>query len=844
MKFDMKGTNAVQRERNITNLSKIYHRKLETLLIYINIPKKKKDYICYDDFFNNIKDVCSYINTISTSEEVENSDNILEDKNIKINADKNIFIKNLLIFLNNLISLYLSKSDLIDVCINRRGYNKCGFYACDNIFLNNINKSKYKIDTKNKHIYLREYYDIFCSANCMNYNLYLIKEIINNNKNNKENVNLKKKCQLIHIMLLTFFPFFKLYDINFLFNNIDQVQIVNNKISFINEVTLETLEKTDLSKPDEVNDTKMKNESPKLDVNSKLNGTNEKGETVVKKKTKSVSFSDDIKMFRYFKDDCVNEYSIDKSYIDKSKIKSETSNDVLEKEDTNVCDKAGKEVQEKESAGSGSPKEESDSEKSEKMNDELNQNSTSEERNEKREDFENGEKGENVEGSKKGESINGCLHEDEMNKIYEQVRNSMIFNKKYSFENIWKQTTLDGTKMIGFDYTKEEMINTASQKMNEINLKLNKEKQEKKVILLNSSSKKQTTLTSNNLAKENTDDKKSNVEMLDSNIVQTQSNSEDLLPEKSNINEVSILKKNSVNQDENNIDDEPIAAGSNDELATTDKHDDPSEVSEPSELDEVEMAEIESILMERRQKIKEEYFENFKNPISAYFDDPCAITEEQESESFKENDFESKVDVKNKLSEEIEDAETVESEISDDDTLETDIADDNKNDRDEVVTNKYLHSAKGGNLYENMSLYVVLWDIFTSNISKYTVYFFENSEFIIPKSINDAEKERKNEFINNISKYIPIYVNFLSSIILNVCRTFLFHKPLLPFKKVIYKSIICVIVVAIKKHKEELIPKCEHNNIKLAEDYLIQENKIEGDELNDLSMLFFQNNFY
>ncbi|KEG00505.1 conserved Plasmodium protein, unknown function [Plasmodium vinckei vinckei] len=843
MKFDMKGTNAVQRERNITNLSKIYHRKLETLLIYINIPKKKKDYICYDDFFNNIKDVCSYINTISTSDEVENGDNILGDKNIKINADKNIFIKNLLIFLNNLISLYLSKTDLIDVCINRRGYNKCGFYACDNIFLNNINKSKYKIDAKNKHIYLREYYDIFCSANCMNYNLYLIKEIINNNKNNKENVNLKKKCQLIHIMLLTFFPFFKLYDINFLFNNIDQIQIANNKISFINGVTSETFEKVDLSKPDEVDDGKMKNENPKLDVNNKLNGATEKGETIVKKKTKSVSFSDDIKMFRYFKDDCVNEYSIDKSYIDKNKIKSEASNDVLEKVETNVCDKTGEEVQEKEVVESGSPKEESNDETNEKINDNLNQNRTSEERNEKREDFENSEKGEDFESSKKGENINGCLHEDEMNKIYEQVRNSMIFNKKYSFENIWKQTTLDGTKMIGFDYTKEEMINSASQKMNEINLKLNKEKQEKKVILLNSSSKKQTTLTSNNLAKENTDDKKSNIEMLDSNIVQTQSNSEDPHHEKSsNLNEVSILKKNTINQDENNIEDEPIAADTHDEFDRTCKHDDPSEVSEPSELDEVEMAEIESILMERRQKIKEEYFENLKNPISAYFDDPCGITEEQESECFKENDFESKVDVKNKLSEEIEDADTVESEISDDDTLETDIADDNKN--DEVVTNKYLHSAKGGNLYENMSLYVVLWDIFTSNISKYTVYFFEKSEFIIPKSINDAEKERKNEFINNISKYIPIYVNFLSSIILNVCRTFLFHKPLLPFKKVIYKSIICVIVVAIKKHKEELIPKCEHNNIKLAEDYLIQENKIEGDELNDLSMLFFQNNFY
>ncbi|CXH95391.1 conserved Plasmodium protein, unknown function [Plasmodium berghei] len=828
MDFDRKVVDDVQKERNIINLSKIYHRKLEALLIYINIPKKKKDYICYADFFNNVKDVCSYINTISKSE-VENCDNIFKDENIKINADKNIFIKNLLIFLNNLISLYFSKSDLIDVCINRRGYNKCGFYACDNIFLNNINKSKYKIDTKNKHIYLREYYDIFCSPNCMNYNLYLIKEIVNNNKNNKENVNLKKKCQLIHIMLLTFFPFFKLYDINFLFNNIDKIKIVNNQISFINGITSETHNQTPLSKPQIPNGV-IENGKPEENQKTSENG---KPEGNVKKKTKSVSFSEYIKMFKYFKDECVNEYSVNNSCIYKNKIndheislnetKSEISNDMFEKNDTNISDNISKEVDKSEMDGINSLKEmdnDVSSEKNKEINEKVDQNSDREkcdntindkifEDNEKREDFEN---------SEKIDSTNGCLREEEMNKIYEQVRNSMIFNKKYSFENIWKQTTLDGTKMIGFDYTKEDIINSASQKMSEINLKLNKEK---KVILLNDSSKKQTTLTSNNISKENTDDKKSNVEMLDSNIVRSQSNSENSISEKNNINEVSILKKNSVDQEK---------------LITIDKQDKSCEISEPSESNDIEMSEIENILMERKQKIKEEYFEKFKNPISAYFDGPCTITEEHESEIPNQNNSECKIEEKNKLLNEFEYVETIESDISDN-MLETEI-------KDDFVTNKYLHSAKGINIYENMSLYVVLWDIFTSNISKYTVYFFEKSEFIIPKSINDEEKERKNEFINNISKYIPIYVNFLSSIILNVCRTFLFHKPLLPFKKIIYKSIICVIVVAIKKHKEELIPKCEHNNIKLAEDYLIQENKIEGDELNDLSMLFFQNNFY
>lgn len=42
MNFDKKRKDDLQKERNIINLSKIYHRKLETLLIYINIPKKKK----------------------------------------------------------------------------------------------------------------------------------------------------------------------------------------------------------------------------------------------------------------------------------------------------------------------------------------------------------------------------------------------------------------------------------------------------------------------------------------------------------------------------------------------------------------------------------------------------------------------------------------------------------------------------------------------------------------------------------------------------------------------------------------------------------------------------------
>lgn len=122
--------------------------------------------------------------------------------------------------------------------------------------------------------------------------------------------------------------------------------------------------------------------------------------------------------------------------------------------------------------------------------------------------------------------------------------------------------------------------------------------------------------------------------------------------------------------------------------------------------------------------------------------------------------------------------------------------------------------------------------------------FFEKNEFIVPKAINEEERKRRNEFIYNISQNMPIYINCISSIIVNICRTFLFHKPLIPFKKVIYKSIICVIAMAIKLHKPHLIPSSEMLNIKKAEDYLIIENKIDQEELNELCVLFFQNNFY
>ncbi|ETW38973.1 hypothetical protein PFTANZ_00317 [Plasmodium falciparum Tanzania (2000708)] len=332
---------------------------------HINDDNINNNY-CNNDVYDNISNVHIICNNSPKKEK--------EKENVEyqeIQGDKNIFIKNLLVFINNLIILYFSKSDLIDVCINRRSYNKCGFYACDNTFLNNINRSKYKIDTKSKRIYLREYYDLFCSTNCMNYNLGLLKLINQNNKNNTEEINYKKKSQLIHIMFLTFFPFFKLYNLTDLLNNINKYDIQCNKIckiqTNINTQSID-LQQTDnniikMNKTNERKETKKKkiynhvtnikikehyhdkkqvfiqenskdtsyivkkkDKSKYILINNKNNNMEHKKSILKNKKdnqentqktnSKNVSFNQNIKLYQYNKDDHVDSYSIHDTSVD------------------------------------------------------------------------------------------------------------------------------------------------------------------------------------------------------------------------------------------------------------------------------------------------------------------------------------------------------------------------------------------------------------------------------------------------------------------------------------------------------------------------------------------------
>ncbi|CRG98711.1 conserved Plasmodium protein, unknown function [Plasmodium relictum] len=1034
------------REKKISSLSKIYHRKLETLLIYINIPKKKKNKIYFDDFFN-IKEICSYINTINNDEENqeknyldENKDtngndnynekiNINEviesckddynEKNININTeseiktDKNIFIKNLLIFLNNLIILYFTKSDLIDVCINRRSYNKCGFYACDNTFLNDINKSKYKIDVKNKNIYLREYYDLFCSTNCMNYNLHLLKEIINKTKNSRENLDCKKKCQLIHIMFLTFFPFFKFYDIKFLFNNIDKVNIQNNKIyikneeSKKNETITSKIEKKKIKKENnhlksnvsknspshisfvvkentnDIEEDEYKNnikdiikdnqnilkeieQKDKINITEKLEKDeekkndkqnkevhkdnqiilqNKKSKTKIingknQKKNKKVSFNEDIKFYKYYKDECINEFCVDEISVNKKNSKKEIKekkilnnfnieeleensntlnepfdkpkeilysfgkrpcNKLIQEFDDYLYKLKGNSDTENEKKNENFSKElievlgnehnsnvyEHTVDKKEVINKNFNECTTdkihnminkninediSENINEKnieeKEIFLN--KTKNTEtNERKGNSHN------ELKKKYEEVKNSMFTNKKYSFDNIFESTIFDTTKIIDFNYEKQDLINFASKKMNEINTKYSKEKNEKKIILLNSSNEKRydnkiivnnsCTLNENckSIFKYEINNQNLNADRYHNKILLENTNKFTFFNENKKDYDEKItecFEKNEVNNKKNDEINEKVDNEINEKVENEIIEKVENEITEKVENEIIEKVENEitekvdeineKVDNEINEKVKNEITKKVENEMNKKNNEQNDETDEPNSDEINENNEDSdEIKLQNLLLEKKKKIreEYIES-FKKDIAVDFDSCSDSENvDKEELLKindSKYIYNTNKDNVYENISLYVVLWDIFTNNISKYTVHFFTKNEFIIPKSINEVERERKNEFLYNISQYIPTYINSISSIILNICRTFLFHRPLLPFKKKIYKSIICIIAIALKKHKLELIPTCELNNIKKAEYYLTFKNKIEQEELNDLSMLFFQNNFY
>ncbi|SOV10414.1 conserved Plasmodium protein, unknown function [Plasmodium gaboni] len=1101
-----------EKEKKIQALSKIYHIKLETLLIYIIIPKTTKKSLCYNDFFDNINEIKNYINieeedddennniNLKVNEEVQqrktkdddlkdvnqkkdengkcvendgdningdniygdningdningdningdniNSDNIngdningdningdniygdningvcdnvsniniisnnsfeKEKKNIEyqeIPGDKNLFIKNLLVFINNILILYFSKCDLIDICINRRSYNKCGFYACDNIFLNNINNSKYKIDTKNKKIYLREYYDLFCSTNCMNFNLGLLKHIIQNNKNSKEEINYKKKAQLIHIMFLTFFPFFKLYNLTYLINNINKYRIESNKIYKIktninNESVYIQQTDNNIIKMNETNkikekkkkknkiynhatnikikenfhhkkqvfieennkDTcyivKKKDKCKYILINNKdknmkhkksiLKNIKDNQENTQKTNQKNVCFNGNIKLYQYNKDDNINSYSIHDSSVelkkthDKKKKKKFKETGKKKKKKYHGANKFNsldtdhynytsddlkyKLIKELDDTlehyiSKDNKYEKHNIEKEDKLINNSNTTNNNKESilNKSDQDVnvsslnEHTEKEQEKNVTKIIEEIK--IEQKESKKEIQQNKDNELKEKnngnmetklnlyqKYSLYNLYELSKLDESKMVEFlyDNQKENFINFASQKMNEINKKHNHAEKGKRIRLLNNSNdykikgsqiedkrndeintsddnhtnedtscvhfKDEITINEEEYEKTKEADHYINekTKEADHYINEKTKEADHYINEKTKeadhyINEKTKEADHYINEKTKEADhyinektketDHCINEKTkeadhyiNEKTKETDhcinektKEADHYINEETKEADhyineETDDIKLQALLMEKKEKIREEYIQTFKSDMSLNI--KLYDNDKHEYEHFNE----------------------LEDDVSTYDDLSYDHFMDEESEYKKHISNKiikmnenkYIYSTNNGHLYENLSLYVVLWDIFTNTNSKYTVHFFKKNELIIPKGIIEEERKRRNEFIHNISQNMPTYINCISSIIVNICRTFLFHKPLIPFKKVIYKSINCVIAVAIKLYKPDLIPSSEMPNIKKAEDYLIFENKIDQEELNDLCMLFFQNNFY
>ncbi|SBT75654.1 conserved Plasmodium protein, unknown function [Plasmodium ovale] len=1029
-----------ERERKIYNLSRVYHRKFETLLIYINIPRKKKGKLFYGDLFT-IGDICSYVNTVQGSEQGvpykgdsegdgEGTGNCDSDgegncadasgkrnerqatneewRGEEVKADRDVYMRNLMIYLNNMIALYLSKSDLIDVCINRRSYNRCGFYACENTFLNNINKSKYKIDVNSKNIYLREYYDLFCSTNCMNTNLHLLKEIIRNAKTSNENVNLRKKCQLIHIMFLTFFPFFKMYDISFLLNNIHLIKFQSDKIYVCSGVDNNfdststsrekhnqefahagegnkdiTLEKVCEDTPPKIVDAdeppeKVDAHIPPVETvadapTEKADGDASQVETVAdaptekadgdasqverhtprrkkkqqtvkvdkgkkEKNTKIVTFDEGVKLYTYYKGSRIYECTFDQISINKStrgmgvadekeisqmQEAADTLSDVWDK----TTRKGGKENAklieeipdpsvklngvEKDAIEGGSSafpskkKQEQHERHGEKGGEKRDNGEVAVEKEENMYEEEDLTVVENTQVNKKDE----CFSDGEIKEIYEQVRNSFILNGKYTFDNIWQHTAFDKTKVIGFNYeTEDSSIDFASQKMSDINLKYNKEKEKKKIILVSSTGEQKTALRCSTGAHDEGRDGEVEEKPIDNLVydeaaerakglthfseAQKERDEAEVnsghtevgsipVEVKSDLTEVGSIIPVEVTSDLTEVGSIiPVEAKSDLTEVSSDPCEmkrDPSEVThdmseEENDPDQLYKTGLWDLLMEKRKKIRDMYIREFRKVTSAHLDSSsmgrCAGGKRCNGEMLNEKllsgelpngelpsgelpngELPSGEPLNGKLpSEEVPNGKLPNDELPNDELPSDEpLSDETSSDcmhSDDPHDNKYVYSAHRRTAYGGMSLYVVLWDIFTSNISKYTVHFFKKGEFIIPISINEMEKERKNNFLHKISEHIPEYVHAISSIILDVCRTFLFYKPLLPFKNIIYKSITCVIASALKTYKAELIPICEIDNIKKAEEFLMGENKMDEDELNDLSTLFFHNNLY
>ncbi|CAA9986709.1 conserved Plasmodium protein, unknown function [Plasmodium knowlesi strain H] len=968
-----KKRNLLQGEAKLNSLARIFHRKLETLLIYIRVPKKKQGKLFFDDFFN-VEEVSAFINTLVDDEQHgdgghgdHQADRSCSGESLNLNADneiktsKDIFIKNLLIFLNNLIVLYFSKSNLIDVCINRRSFNKCGFYACDNLFLNTPKRGKYKIDAESRNIYLREYYDLFCSASCMNYNLHLLKEIAKNGNNAKGGkgggTNLKTKCQLIYIMFLTFFPIFKFHDINVLLNNLEHVYIQNNQI-FLKpggggKVEMNGRDKEDSGHTDgkeatnggdkvytirtgkdkvnrgtnelgktlfpiivekkegfEDSEDKITEEFPEGNASNKnaisthvmsnheqeaetnkpgrdgiitlpleesLGGYGQvkkeenptsgkvdscpKGEEAKSSKSKNVRFNKDVQLYEYMRDERVDVYSVLGSSMGANQVGrsfqvdgSPPSRDILYEDSLSGTDKPRREVH------ASVPSEQNDNTIIEGPGGDKSERSVTLQR----------PSNEKMEGTMSGEGVSeGKTSDDEMTEVYEQVRQSIFTNRKHFFDDILGKTLFDPNKVIGFDYegkdnrqdnrqdnrhewknemvkdegkqvgqteekgteqvedekTKRDLRVCAAQRMSEINLKHDRERKGRRIILL-SSPIFEGTIRGNPQTKE--DEGASGNDKIKDMDMDDMDDMGDVMEEEKREDAAAgddEKEDGTVPLDGKEDDTVPVDGKNNDNAAADGENEDTSsyddkdatasgEGNTPAVDTEEDKEELENLLIKKKEKIGEQYDMAFNRCM------PLSLLAEEDGESKGENWTEDHLKEEDKSSDDEEQVKRGQ--------------------------NKYTYSTDKCSAYENMSsLYVVLWDILTGIISKYTVYYFRRSEFIIPKCPTEEERDRKNEFMRNISQNMPQSIHHsIAPIVLNVCQTFFFNKPLLPFKKIIYESIIYVIAAALGRHKVELIPSEEMENIQKTENFFTLENGMDKEELDELTMLFYQHLYY
>ncbi|EUD66773.1 hypothetical protein C922_02758 [Plasmodium inui San Antonio 1] len=1037
-----KKKNFLERETKLNNLAKIFHRKLETLLIYITVPKKKQEKLFFDDFFN-VEEVSAYINTVVEDEHrADGEGNHLPDRpssgeSLNLNADneikssKDIFIKNLLIFLNNLIVLYFSKSNLIDVCINRRSFNKCGFYACDNVFLTPSNKGKYKIDPKSRNIYLREYYDLFCSARCMNYNLHLLKEIAKKEKDarggkngniakggEEGRKNLKTKCQLIYIMFLTFFPIFKFHDINVLLNNLELVHIQNNRIflkpggeqgqaqvdgkdkgdaahidekkaengedkvctirTLKNEVSQKTrqLRKTlfpvivekqegcedseeeiaekeiaDKETTDKITEESTNGTSPNgkalsnhvvsnhpqgetsngtdgnkviiLPLRESLRGyaevkteedpTNEEGDSCPKREQgkdnncKNVRFNEYIQTYEYVKDERVDVYSVARTSMEASHGGNAQGGDSPPSGGSILSDDPlSDEDDHRRKVHPGVSPEEGETSIEAESLEETNELAVTLHRanDEKMKEAMNAE----AEGERNPS-------DGEMDQVYEQVRESIFTNRKHFFEDILGNTLFDSDKVIGFDYeageekekekekkkteiveenaaeqveeakeveqteenaaeqveeakeveqteenqpeqveeakeveqteekqperveetkqaeqekTEKDLRTCATQRMSEINLKHDREKKGRRIVLLSSPGGGGASMGIPQVNEDGGAPEDDEAEAIGgmSGVMGGQEDDassygdEETAPgaeEKDDAVPADDKKEDAVpvdgKKDDTGPDDAAAADGENQD---TSSYASPGggENEDASPHGDEDDANLQNLLTEKKKKISEQYDEVFNKFM------PTFLFAGTDGESGGE---ECPIDPLQEKDESSDDEEQV---------------------QQVKGQNKYTYSTEKCSAYEDMSLYVVLWDILTGIISKYTVYYFERSEFIIPKCPTEVERDRKNEFLRNVSQHMPRTIHPIAPTVFNVCQTFSFGKPLLPFKKIVYESIIYVIATALGRHKVEFIPSGEMGNIRKAEEFLTLENGMDGQELDELAMLFYQHFYY